>query len=166
MEHIGDHTRIAGLSLTERINLSGRIATEVVARRGGSLEDGLTVLETLGTVKGASLGAIMRLADATGRPYMDIHNLLAFCREMEVDVDFGRNWLEFFAVTLVDVDEVETAIYLANSIIDKIKTSETDRTARALNRGRDTASFLEEIRGLAERYGTFSLDELDDRVKT
>lgn len=164
LEHIRHHELTEGLSLTERINLSTRIATDVVAKRCGSIEDALTALETIGTVRGASLGGILRLADA-GLPYLNTHHLLYFCQQMGVTVEFGREWLGFFEVPLRDDEEIENTLIMVADLIGWIKRTEQDPGLRQLNRARDNASFLSEIRELSARRNALTLESLCDSLE-
>lgn len=161
MEHIQHHELLGSMTLTERINLSGRIATDVVARRGGSIADALTVLETLGTVKGSSLRGIVRLADI-GLPYLNAHHLLYFCAQMGVSVEFGREWLQSFEVPLHDDDEIEGVIIMVHDLIKWIRRTERDPAQREINRARDNTSFLGEIRELSVRKNAPTLESLCD----
>lgn len=163
LEHISHHEQTAGLTLTERIRLTERISTEVVARRGGTIEDALTALETLGTIKGASLGAIMRLTDA-GLPYLNAHNLMHFCAQMGINVEFGREWLRFFEVTMQDDEEIESVIIMVGDLISWIKRTEHDPIQREINKKRDNASFLEMIRELSVHKNAPTIESLCDAL--
>ncbi len=162
LEHTTYYDHTTGRPITDRINLAGRISSEIV-KRDMSIEDALTCLETLGTVKSANLTAVMRLAD-TGLPLLNVHHLFAFCDELAVPVDFGRDWLRFFAVELADEDEITNAIIMAEGLIQKLRDTERDPIQQKINHDRDNTSFLSEVRLLAEQRQILVLETLCDEL--
>jgi|GEM_PF-6131365 len=153
--------QFSGLGPTDIRNLSDRI-TSAVMRYDGEFEQveaALTIATTIGSLKKASVGAILRQLDAGLLP-IQAHNLLLFAEELEIPVEFAKSWLRRFDVRLTDTDDAENAVISTRDAINGYHKKANSEQQRAEDKNADSMALMEGLIEIAEERVITSLENL------